>query len=197
MEKNYNRIMMYFFLVTTIICLLILDKSVRTTGKLNYQLGNLEEEVEALEHENSILKEDILFFNTSVNHWKEEYEKALEEYEKAAEKIEELEARDYVGEFKVTWYTAGVESTGKTPEHPEYGITASGTTVTSGRTIASDWSVLPPGTRVYIEGIGERVVEDSGSGVKGNHVDVYIPSLDEAYKRGVSYAKVYILEEEG
>ena len=46
---------------------------------------------------------------------------------------------EYIGEFEITYYTAGAESTGKTPGHPAYGIT-SGTTVKEGQTIAADWS---------------------------------------------------------
>ncbi len=46
--------------------------------------------------------------------------------------------KQYIGEFEITYYTAGPESTGKYPGHPEYGITASGSMVEEGRTIAAD-----------------------------------------------------------
>jgi len=51
----------------------------------------------------------------------------------------------YAGEFEITYYTAGHESTGKNPGDPAYGITKSGTTVKEGQTIAADWTVLPAG----------------------------------------------------
>ena len=76
----------------------------------------------------------------------------------------------------LTAYSAGVASTGKAKSHPEYGITASGTTVTEGRTIAVDPKVIPMGWWVYIEGIGFRRAEDTGSAVKGNKIDVYFES---------------------
>lgn len=94
----------------------------------------------------------------------------------------------------LTAYTAGYESTGKTPSHPEYGITASGAKVKENHTIAVDPSVIPLGTYVYIEGIGIRKAEDTGSAIKGRKIDVYIPELEEALEFGVKKnVKVYVL----
>lgn len=104
---------------------------------------------------------------------------------------------EYIGEFEISYYTAGPESTGKHPGHPEYGITASGTTVKEGQTIAADWNLLPPGTTVYIEGIGERVVEDTGGLIKGNAIDVYVPDVETALQSGRHMADVYMLEDSG
>jgi 3D (Asp-Asp-Asp) domain-containing protein len=102
----------------------------------------------------------------------------------------------YIGEFEITYYTAGVESTGKTPDHPAYGITRSGTTVKAGQTIAADWSVLPEGTKVYIEGVGERIVEDTGGLIKGNSIDVYVEDVEVALENGRHMARVWIVEDE-
>lgn len=62
--------------------------------------------------------------------------------------------------------------------------TASGTTVSEGRTIAVDDDVIPMGWWVYIEGVGFRRAEDTGGAIKGNKIDVYIDSLKEANKFG-------------
>jgi len=95
---------------------------------------------------------------------------------------------------QLTAYDAGFQSTGKTAEHPQYGITFSGTTVEEGRTIAVDPKVIPMGWWVYIEGYGFRRAEDKGSGVKGKHIDIYYEDGDYANefgrKRGVT---VYIV----
>src|SRR3569833_1972499 len=96
----------------------------------------------------------------------------------------------------LTAYTAGPESTGKSPGDPGYGVTASGAHVQDHRTIAVDPRKIPIGTKVYIEGIGVRVAEDTGGAIQGNRIDVYMSDLSAAiqfgYKRDV---KVYILEE--
>lgn len=102
----------------------------------------------------------------------------------------------YLGEFKITAYTAGLESTGKTPGHPGYGITASGATVEENLTIATDWDVLPVGSWVYIEDIGYRIVQDKGGAVTGNHIDLYIKNVDNALEWGVQYKKVWLLSRE-
>lgn len=94
--------------------------------------------------------------------------------------------------FNVTFYSAGVESTGRNPGDKYYGVTASGTKATLGRTIA-----CPPqysfGTKINIEGIGVRVCEDRGGAIKGNHLDVYVSSESEAYRLGRKYLKGQVL----
>ncbi|KHF31608.1 Cell wall-binding protein YocH precursor [Paenibacillus sp. P1XP2] len=63
-----------------------------------------------------------------------------------------------------TGYTAGYESTGKRPSHPQYGITYSGVKVRRDKntisTIAADPRVFPLGTILYIPGYGYAIVAD-------------------------------------
>lgn len=100
--------------------------------------------------------------------------------------------RTFLGNFTLTAYTAGPESTGKRPGDPGYGITASGAKVKPGVTIAADPRIIPMGSTVYIEGIGTRVVQDTGSAIKGHRIDIYIPDLSEARQFGVKKdVKVY------
>lgn len=91
----------------------------------------------------------------------------------------------FLGYFTLTAYTAGIESTGKTPADPDYGITASGSRAENGVTIAVDPNVIPIGSRVYIEGIGYRVAQDVGSAIKGNRIDVFMDRLPSAKEFGV------------
>lgn len=103
-------------------------------------------------------------------------------------------SRFYLGAFTITAYTAGYESTQKKKGEPGYGITATGTTVTEGRTIAADWTVLPPGTVVEIEGLhGQYTVEDRGGAVKGKHIDLYIQNLNEAKAWGRQTRSVQVI----
>jgi 3D (Asp-Asp-Asp) domain-containing protein len=94
----------------------------------------------------------------------------------------------------LTAYTAGEESTGKTKEHADYGITFSGIKAEEGRTIAVDPAVIPIGTEVFIDGVGIRTAEDTGSAVRGARIDVFMNDLGEALDFGVKRGvKVYIL----
>jgi 3D (Asp-Asp-Asp) domain-containing protein len=86
--------------------------------------------------------------------------------------------------FTLTAYSNDYRSTGKNQGDPEFGITASGSKTREGVTIAADWTVLPKGTRVYIAGLGVRVVQDKGSAIKGNKIDIYFESEQDALDFG-------------
>lgn len=95
---------------------------------------------------------------------------------------------------KLTAYSAGPDSTGKSEGSPGYGKTYTGTTVTEGRTIAVDPKVIPLGWWVYIEGMGFRRAEDIGSGVKGQMIDVYYEDHGYANKFGTKQGyTVYVV----
>ena len=94
----------------------------------------------------------------------------------------------------LTAYSAGFASTGKSKGDEGYGITRSGTTVKEGRTIAVDPKVIPLGWWVYIDGIGFRRAEDTGSAVKGKKIDVYYDSEKYANKFGLKRGyTVYVI----
>jgi len=72
--------------------------------------------------------------------------------------------------------------------------TASGAIAQEGVTIAADWSVFPVGTVVFIEGYGTRTVQDKGAAVKGNAIDIYFESHEEALQFGRQTVKLYVVE---
>ncbi|MHA0856649.1 3D domain-containing protein [Paenibacillus sp. CMAA1364] len=85
-----------------------------------------------------------------------------------------------------TGYTAGYESTGKKPNHPQYGITYSGVKVQRNKnkvsTIAADPKVFPLGSILYIPGYGYGIVADTGSAIKGHKIDLYFATTKQVYK---------------
>ena len=105
-----------------------------------------------------------------------------------------FDARGVLKNVTLTAYSAHAASTGKDKEDKHFGITASGTKVTEGRTIAVDPDVIPLGWWVYIEGLGFRRAEDKGSAVKGKKIDVYFDSEEYAKKFGTKKGyTVYII----
>jgi 3D (Asp-Asp-Asp) domain-containing protein/peptidoglycan hydrolase CwlO-like protein len=59
------------------------------------------------------------------------------------------------------------------------GRTATGIPVAYG-VVAVDPAVIPLGTRMYIPGYGEGVAADTGSAIKGNKIDVWLPTRSQA-----------------
>lgn len=99
-----------------------------------------------------------------------------------------------LGQFRITHYCACEKCCGKTD-----GITATGTTATAGRTIAVDPTVIPYGSEVAIFYDDGRIVyyvaEDCGGAIKGNKIDVFVDSHEEALELGVTGASVYLVNE--
>ena len=103
------------------------------------------------------------------------------------------EVHEYIGDFKITHYCICKKCCGKSPSHPYYGITATGTIATPGRTIAVDPRKIPYGTKVIIEG-HTYIAEDCGGAIKGNKIDICVASHSEALQKGVkNNVPVYIV----
>jgi len=76
------------------------------------------------------------------------------------------------------------------PEVGGHGLTASGRLPKAGRTVAADWKVWPKGTCLEIEGIGIRRVEDRGSKIRGQALDVFMATHEKALKPRTGTRKV-------
>ena len=95
---------------------------------------------------------------------------------------------DYLGNYKLTYYCSCELCC-----DVETGITATGTPVVEGQTIAVDPSVIPYGTQVIING-HVFTAEDCGGAIKGNRIDIYVNDHDRANALGVNYADVYLVK---
>ena len=73
------------------------------------------------------------------------------------------------------------------------GRTASGEYVREG-IIAADPRVLPIGTKVHIHGMGYFVVKDTGGAIKGNKIDIWMPSTRDALKFGRRKVHLTVIE---
>ena len=62
------------------------------------------------------------------------------------------------------------------------------------KVIAVDPSVIPLGSKVYVEGYGYAVASDTGSAIKGNKIDVFVPSKSAAYQWGNKRVKIRVLK---
>lgn len=90
-----------------------------------------------------------------------------------------------IGTFKIYHYCPCVKCCGKND-----GITATGTRAREGHTIAVDPEVIPLGSEVIIEG-KTYIAEDTGGSIKGNKIDIYVASHQEALRLGIKTAEVF------
>lgn len=93
-----------------------------------------------------------------------------------------------LGNFQITYYCSCEICCNKAD-----GITATGTPVVEGQTIAVDPKVIPYGTKVIIGG-HVFTAEDCGGAIKGNHIDIYVNSHAEATALGVTNADVFLVK---
>lgn len=93
-----------------------------------------------------------------------------------------------LGEFHITYYCACEKCC-----DVETGLTATGTQVAEGRTIAVDPSVIPYGTQVIIGG-HVFTAEDCGGAIKKNRIDIYVNSHERALDLGRDKMEVFLIK---
>lgn len=91
-----------------------------------------------------------------------------------------------MGAFKIYHYCSCSKCCGNSS-----GITATGTRAREGRTIAVDPSIIPLGSEVIIDW-ETYIAEDTGGGIKGNKIDMFVDSHAEALRLGVRETDVFI-----
>lgn len=107
--------------------------------------------------------------------------------------------KESLGEFKLTAYCSCEKCCGKwalnRPKDDNgkdivYG--SNGTVLIAGTSIAVDPSVIPYGSKVEING-HTYTAHDTGGAIKGNRIDVYFDSHQDALNFGVQYAEVFLI----
>jgi 3D (Asp-Asp-Asp) domain-containing protein len=106
------------------------------------------------------------------------------------------QAGQWTDGWHITYYTADYESTGKTPDHPAYGITKSGKRVRDNLTAAVDPKVIPLGTLFQVRlkdgTIYNLEAQDIGGAIKGKDVDIFVSDISQS--KGSQIAEVRILK---
>lgn len=94
-----------------------------------------------------------------------------------------------LGTFRITHYCQCSICCGPWAD----GITSTGVTAVTNRTIAVDPDQIPYGSKVVING-QVYIAEDCGGAIKENCIDIYVGSHAEGESRGVYYTEVYLLQ---
>jgi 3D (Asp-Asp-Asp) domain-containing protein len=129
------------------------------------------------------VKKDRQLVAAPRNEIKKEIKKEEITARESANNASRHEERKTVQVFEATAYCSCVKCCGKSD-----GITASGVKVHPG-TLAVDPKVIPFGTKVYIEGMGLFIAEDTGN-FSGKRIDIYMETHEEALQFGRRKVKV-------
>lgn len=106
-----------------------------------------------------------------------------------------------VMDMTATAYDLSYASCGKYPDHPQYGITYSGTRARPG-VVAVDPRAIKLKSKLYVESLdrmqdyGFSLAEDTGSAIQSNRIDLFINDNSQAMRYGVRRVRVYVLEDE-
>ena len=100
--------------------------------------------------------------------------------------VKEIEKETEWFYFVATGYSAN------DPLQGTNNITATGKEIKEGM-IAVDRKIIPLGTRIEIKDIGVFVAEDTGGKIKGNRIDIYFETKEEAKEFGRQVIWVRVL----
>ena len=93
-----------------------------------------------------------------------------------------------LGRFTITGYCGCEQCSGG------HNLTYSGAVPTPNHTISADLNYFPLGTKLKIDGI-VYTVEDKGSSVNGNILDIYYGCHEEALAKGTYTAEVFLVQD--
>lgn len=126
--------------------------------------------------------------------FREEAEIKIEETPRAEDVLDFSSAKQLLVE--ATAYTNNPEDTitydGRVLTRSGYDVTE--TILYEGlRIIAVDPSIIPLGTRVYVEGFGMAIALDTGSAIKGNKIDIMMDTKEEAVTFGRKPLTIWVI----
>ena len=159
-------------------------KEIETVQAVARYATTAEEPIEISVLGDVLTEEDMMLAIPEVPSWEwEEYEAPIEE------------EKELLGTFRITAYCSCKKCCGKWADNRPNGIVygASGAELVAGVSVASP---LPFGTEIYIDGLGEYVVQDRLAQwvvekYGENLIDVYFDNHEEACKFGRKYLDVY------
>lgn len=140
----------------------------------------------------NVAQSNVIDQAVEINKLNDKNEELMKEISRLNSDMEVLKVYlfGYCGEFEISYYDSCYQCCGKTN-----GMTASGEKAQEGVTVAADTSIFPMGSKIYIEGIGWRTVQDRGGAIKGNKLDIYVPSHDSPMPYNKQKLSVWVVLE--
>lgn len=191
-----------------------LDKLSSDNDKLNEQVQQIHSEMEQVLKVNAELHssyEELKSTNSNLKNQVEEYKKTNSTLSETLRKLKlemnkSASARNTSSNMNIS-VSRGKSVKGTTfnvvaTAYTAYckgcsGITATGINLRENsnlKVIAVDPSIIPLGTKVYVEGYGYAIAGDTGGAIKGYKVDLFMSSKSDAYDWGRRTVPITILE---
>ena len=189
-RKLASRVVVSVVGVMAFISITSLHTTLKDAKVKDSKLAELQEVVAEKDSELEIKSEEIAVLENRVSLLQAQMVELEEElsvvWNASSEEIPEWE----IDIFELTGYAPFDDPVGLCSDgNPE--STATGTRPTEGRTIAVDPKVIPLGSRVWIEGLGWRIAEDTGGAIRGNKIDVMYASRGDALRNNREAIVVY------
>ncbi|MGL5439484.1 MAG: 3D domain-containing protein [Filifactoraceae bacterium] len=204
--KRILGVMLIMTVVLTIGTIGVFGDYTAQFGAMNDNISKLELKVQNLDDllaTNTLSDDEIIATKLEIEKANEEieiYQTSMETLESLSKPVSEKtnstekttgnsKEMTYVGNFKLTGYCPCQSCS------EGWGTqTSSGRKATAGVTVAAS-KQFPIGTKLYIEGVGYRTVDDRGGAIKGNKIDVFVNSHSECYNPAYNATtKVYIVK---
>lgn len=157
----------------------IVDSGSSSISELRDAVTNLNSMLPQLNSSNaiSLAEEGIASANNQI---------ATLEAQSSVQAISENVGGNYLATFSMsaTAYTGGsYTAMGLKPVRDPNGLS----------TVSVDSSIIPLGSKVYVEGYGYAIASDTGGAIIGNKIDLYMNSLQECYSFGRQNVTVHIV----
>lgn len=153
----------------------------QAVGDLEERMDKLEEEVRTLQLETIELRQQLGQIYETQGSIEQELDIIYQELDKYD-----------VFEFEATGY-APFDNVSGSCSDGDPNTTATGTRPKHG-TIAVNPKVIPYGTKIYVEGYGWGVAEDTGGAIRAREdlIDLYFDTYEEAINWGRRNVKIYV-----
>jgi len=186
-------------ILTVSICAALYLSSNQKVAECESILPKLELACRTLQGQSDILSQENANLSAQLTDLSAQLDIMQQQLDRKQDKTDRGGERGTKRIMEVTAYDLSYKSCGKLPNHPEYGITASGERVKEWYTVAAG-PELPFGTQIFIPYFAEMpnngvfTVQDRGGSIKDGCIDVFIADNTACMEFGRRELEVWILE---
>ena len=171
-----------------------LDQTKSKLADAETKLANVQQQISALQQGNQKLREEIELKDVEIKRLQDKVAKLdkqltsikKREYPQISRGETQAKKEFYVEATAYTAYCKGCSGLTRWREldlrkNPHLKV------------IAVDPKLIPLGSKVYVEGYGYAIAADTGGGIKGYEIDIFMPNVSDALEWGRKRVRVRVL----